>query len=399
MSRAFLLVLDSFGIGAAADAEQFGDSGADTLGHIAEWCNANPRGPLVLPNMTALGLANAAKACTGKVPAGLNANANISGQWGYAIEQSRGKDTPSGHWEIAGVPVMFEWGYFPRQVPAVPKSFTEPLIAEAGLPGILGNKHASGTDILDELGAEHLRTSKPILYTSADSVIQIAAHEKGFGLQRLYDLCQIARKLADPLNIGRVIARPFLGDSVETFERTANRRDFSVPPPSPTLLDKLSESGHSVISIGKIGDIFAHLGTGEIIKAAGNEALFDTTLRAVDALSDGGLIFTNFVDFDMLYGHRRDIEGYARALEAFDKRLPELQAKLKPGDMVILTADHGCDPSWPGTDHTRECVPVLAYGPGVAAEEIGKRESFSDIGQTIARHLGIAPLDHGKAWT
>ena len=394
MSRAFLFILDSFGIGGAPDAQRFGDKGANTLGHIA----AKLGRPLKLPNMVALGLARAAEAASHKAPQGLDINAPLIGQWGYAVETSNGKDTPSGHWEIAGVPVTFDWGYFPKKIPCFPKSLTDTLIARGNLPGILGNKHASGTEIIAELGEEHMQTGKPIVYTSADSVIQIAAHEDSFGLPGLYRLCEIARELTLPLNIGRVIARPFVGADRQDFMRTGNRKDYSVLPPSPTLLDKLTEAGRAVVSVGKIGDIYAHSGTGKEVKASGNDALFDTTLAEMDSLPDGGLLITNFVDFDMLYGHRRDIEGYGRALEAFDARLPEAMAKLKDGDLMILTADHGCDPSWKGTDHTRECVPVLCWSPGIVPGSIGRRESFADIGQTIGRHLGLAPLPNGTAW-
>jgi phosphopentomutase len=243
-----------------------------------------------------------------------------------------------------------------------------------------------------------MQTGMPIVYTSADSVIQIAAHEDTFGLPALYRLCEIARELTLPLNIGRVIARPFIGADQQDFMRTGNRKDYSVPSPSPTLLDKLTGAGRAVISIGKIGDIYAHSGTGKEVKASGNEALFDATLAEMDALPDGGLLIANFVDFDMLYGHRRDIEGYGRALEAFDARLPEAMKKLRNGDLMILTADHGCDPSWKGTDHTRECVPVLCWSPGIAPGSIGRRASFADIGQTIGRHLGLVPLPCGESW-
>jgi phosphopentomutase len=391
MSRAFLFILDSVGIGGAPDAERFGDAGANTIGHIAE------RVPLALPNLTALGLAESAAAASGTWPRGL-AKPALRGRWGYAVERSNGKDTPSGHWEIAGAPVTFDWGYLPHTVPALPKTLTDALIARCALPGLLGNKHASGTEIIVDLGEEHRTSGKPIIYTSADSVIQIAAHEESFGLERLLDVCRVARELSLPLKIGRVIARPFLGTNRHDFTRTANRRDFSIPPPESTLLDRLGAIGRAVISVGKIGDIFAHSGTGREIKAAGNDALFDATLNAMDALSDGGLLLVNFVDFDMQYGHRRDVEGYARALEAFDRRLPEAIAKLKTGDLLIITADHGCDPTWRGTDHTRECVPVLVYSPDGAAGSVGRRESFADIGQSIARHLGIPPLAHGVAW-
>ena len=242
-------------------------------------------------------------------------------------------------------------------------------------------------------------SGKPIVYTSADSVLQIAAHEATFGLERLYDVCKVARLLCDPLNIGRVIARPFLGDTPANFQRTANRRDYAIPPPEPTLLDRVTEAGREVISIGKIGDIFAHCGTGRIVKASGHPALMEAALAALGTLKDGGVAVVNFVDFDMLFGHRRDVAGYADALENFDAMLPRLEAALRPGDLCVLTADHGCDPTAPGTDHTRERVPVLAFGPGIAGGPLGVRDSFADIGQSIAGHLGIAPLTHGKAWS
>jgi phosphopentomutase len=390
MTRAFLFVLDSFGIGGAPDAERFGDEGADTLGHIM---GALGR-PLRLPNLVRLGLFHAAAAVKRIAPP----SGETEAQWGYGVEWSKGKDTPSGHWEIAGVPVMFDWGYFPQTIPAFPKELTDALVSRCGLPGLLGQKHASGTEIIAELGEEHCRSGKPIIYTSADSVIQIAAHEESFGLDRLYDVCKAARELSLPLNIGRVIARPFIGANAHDFTRTGNRKDYSVLPPEPTLLDRLSAEGREVISVGKIGDIYAHSGTGREVKANGNMALFDASLAAMTALTDGGLVMTNFVDFDMVYGHRRDIQGYAAALESFDARLPEALRLVAPGDLLVITADHGCDPTWKGTDHTRECVPVLAYTAGRSSGPIGRRDSFADIGQTIARHLGITPLAHGRAW-
>ncbi|MGI9416171.1 MAG: phosphopentomutase [Hyphomicrobiales bacterium] len=405
MSRAFLLVLDSFGIGGAPDAARFGDEGSDTFGHILAACAAGTgdraglrRGPLDLPNLMALGLGHAWTECTGGNSTPIALPGDTAGQWGYAVETSRGKDTPSGHWELAGVPVTFDWGYFPDETPAFPPKLIEDFIACTGLPGVLGDRHASGTEIIDDLGEEHMRSGKPIVYTSADSVFQIAAHEESFGLERLYAICETGRELVDPLNIGRVIARPFVGSGPGDFERTANRRDYSVPPPEPTLLDRLTGDGRQVISIGKIGDIFAHQGTGDIRKAAGNAALFDETLRAVGTLADGGLAIANYVDFDTLFGHRRDVAGYAAALETFDRRLPAFLRRLKPGDLAILTADHGCDPTWTGTDHTRECVPVLASGPDVTPRRIGRRASFSDVGQTIAQHLAMAPLNCGAGW-
>ncbi len=406
MKRAIILMMDSFGIGSSDDADQFGDRGADTLGHIAAACRRGDAdaagrrsGPLKLANLTRWGLAEAARMSTGATPAGLEfANGEPIGRYGYAVEQSRGKDTPSGHWELAGVPVLFDWGYFPRKIPCFPDNLIAALVQKAGLPGVLGNQHASGTEIIKELGAEHLRNGRPIVYTSGDSVFQIAAHEENFGLDRLYETCEIARALIDPLNIARVIARPFVGSEPENFQRTGNRRDYSVPPPAPTLLDRLIEDGGEVIAIGKIADIYAHQGIGQSIKADGNERLFDATLQALRGAGDRSLIFTNFVDFDQLYGHRRDVIGYAQALEDFDLRLPELRALLQDGDVVFVTADHGCDPSWTGSDHTREHVPAIAVGPGLRPGSIGRRESFADIGQSIAAHLGLPALPHGKSF-
>ena len=459
MSRALLIIMDSVGIGGAPDAAEYGDAGSNTLGNIIRACASGEgdraglrAGPLNIPNLAQLGLGEVVKlagpdlilnplplaqAATPALPpppcgegpgVGVESENSLpqartrrsapaspqggggailardsmtrplQGKWGIARERSKGKDTPSGHWEICGVPVTFDWGYFPRAIPCFPKALTDELIARCKLPGVLGNKHASGTGIIAELGAEHMASGKPIVYTSADSVLQIAAHEQTFGLRRLYDVCEAAFALTAPLNIGRVIARPFLGDAPATFLRTANRRDFAIPPPAPTLLDVATAAGREVVSIGKIGDIFAHRGTGRIVKASGHPALMEATLETLRTLADGGLAIVNFVDFDMLFGHRRDVPGYADALEKFDAMLPRLFAALKPGDLAILTADHGNDPTAPGTDHTRECVPVLAIGPGIAGGPIGMRETLADIGQTIARHLGLPPLAHGVVW-
>jgi phosphopentomutase len=404
MTRAVILVLDSLGVGASADAAHFGDAGADTFGHIAEYCargaadvGDSRRGPLHIPNLYALGLAQAAAASRGGWPAGLP-QVIPQGAWGYAVEASAGKDTPSGHWEMAGLPVTVDWGYFPDTVPCFPAALTTELTGRADLPGILGNCHASGTAIIEQLGEQHISTGKPICYTSADSVFQIAAHETHFGLKRLYAVCEVARKLVDRWNIGRVIARPFVGGAPAGFQRTGNRRDFTTPPPAPTLLDALKEAGGEVVAVGKIADIFAGAGVSRSIKANGNAALFDATLVAIDAARENTLVLVNFVDFDMLYGHRRDVAGYAGALEYLDRRLPELHARLQPGDLVIATADHGCDPTAPGHDHTREHVPVLAFGPGVKPVALGRRETFADMGQTLAEHLGLAPLDAGQTF-
>lgn len=405
MARAFLFVLDSFGVGGGRDAAAYGDQGADTLGHIAEFCAAGAgdraglrSGPLTLPNMSALGLLQVAKMASGRYPDGMALPERIYGLYGCADEVSRGKDTPSGHWEIAGTPVMFDWGYFPTEGDAFSPELAETICQAADIPGILGNCHASGTDIIARHGEEHIRTGKPICYTSSDSVFQIAAHETYFGLERLLTLCQVVRAVVDSHNIGRVIARPFIGETASTFARTGNRRDFSVPPPEPTLLDRLITAERKVHAVGKIGDIFAHRGITRVVKANGNMALMDATLAAMETAEDGDLVFTNFVDFDMVYGHRRDVAGYAAALEAFDARLPEVHRKLRPGDLVILTADHGCDPTWRGTDHTRERVPIIAYGPGLRSKSIGIRSTYADIGETVAQHLGIAAGKHGSSF-
>jgi phosphopentomutase len=407
MPRAFIILLDSFGIGASEDAVKYGDAGADTLRHIAEWCATGKadkegvrQGPLHLPNMTRLGLNGAAIVSQGSPVSGLATDIAIEGAYGCAIEQSLGKDTPSGHWEIAGVPVMFDWGYFPPEYPSFPDVLIEELIIRGDLPGVLGNKHASGTQIIDEFGAEHQQTGKPIVYTSGDSVFQIAAHEDSFGLKRLQDLCLIARELVNEYNVGRVIARPFLG-SPGSYFRTGNRSDYSVPPPELTLLDHMIAAGREVIAIGKVADIYAHRGISKTVKvkaekSTANMALFDALLAETRQAPEGSLVFVNLVDFDMVYGHRRDVIGYANALEEFDSRLPEFEQLLHAGDLAIMTADHGCDPTREGSDHTREHIPIVAFGPGITRGSIGKRSTFADIGQTIAHHLGLAPLHCGE---
>jgi len=391
MSRAILCILDSFGIGGAPDAADYGDTGADTLGHIA----ANYQ--ISLPNLDALGLGAAAKLSTGSIPRGLTDQPK-GGRWGVGREVSKGKDTPSGHWEIAGVPVPFDWGYFPHTEPTFPPDLIAQLVERSGIPGILGDKHASGTTIIAELGEESIRTGKPICYTSIDSVFQIAAHETHFGLDRLYKLCETAFELTAPLNIGRVIARPFVGETAETFKRTGNRRDFAIAPPEPTLLDRAKDAGRQVYAIGKISDIYAGHGVTHKMKATGNMALFDRTLEAMEMAADGAFIMTNFVDFDQDYGHRRDVPGYAQALEAFDARLPGLISAMQPTDLVVLTADHGNDPTWRGSDHTREQVPIMVFSPSLAAGTLGIRHTFADIGESIAHWLGLAPGQHGKSF-
>jgi phosphopentomutase len=388
MSRAFLLVMDSVGIGGAPDASKFGDEGSNTLGHIADSMS------LKIPNLISLGLAQALNAASAS-DHGLDLNAARQGSWGFATEVSQGKDTITGHWEMAGVPLQFTWGYFPHTIPAFPQSLMDQIIAQGKLPGLLAMCHASGTQVIEDFGEDHVRSGKPIIYTSADSVIQIAAHEESFGLQRLYAVCKIARELTYNLNIGRVIARPFIGTTAKNFTRTGNRKDYAVLPPSPTLLDVLSKAGRDVISVGKIGDIFAHSGTGKEFKVSGNDALMTATLGHMDDLADGGFLMTNFVDFDTEFGHRRDAIGYGGALEKFDAQLPRMLTKLRRDDLLIITADHGNDPTWQGTDHTREAVPILCN----QIFKIGRRDSFSDIGQTIARWLKIPALKSGVAFS
>jgi phosphopentomutase len=393
MSRAFILLLDSFGLGATPDADKFGDVGANTFGHIAAWAAAGGA-PMQLPNLERLGLAAAAHQACGEWAAGFERRDGFTGAYGVARERSTGKDTQSGHWEIAGVPVEFEWGYFPHTVPSFPPELTDKLQQLTGLAGFLGNSHASGTEIINRFGDEHVATGKIIVYTSGDSVMQIAAHEQHFGLERLYAVCEAAFELVKPYNIGRVIARPFLGEN-GNYRRTANRHDYAVPPPGPTLLDHVKNEGGEVIGLGKISDIFAAQGISRVVKGADNMALFEALLKVADEAGDKSLTFVNFVDFDQAFGHRRDIAGYSNALHELDARLPQFLARLKPGDLAVITADHGCDPSWRGSDHTREHIPMLFFGPGLAPRALPVSETFSDIGATLAKHLGVKPLSHG----
>jgi phosphopentomutase len=400
--RALIGVLDSFGIGATPDAGRFGDAGANTFGHIALACaegradNDRRKGPLKVPHLLSLGLGLAARETDPSVP--VMGAGPAGGLYGAAAEISKGKDTPSGHWEMMGLPVDYDWGHFPTTVPTFPKELTEAFIRETGVPGILGDCHASGTVIIDQLGEEHIRTGKPICYTSADSVFQIAAHERHFGLERLYEVSNIARRLVDAWNVGRVIARPFVGEKRGEFKRTYNRHDYAMPPRAPTLLDIARENGRAVIGIGKISDIFAGSGITESIKTEGNDDTFARMIDSAKTAPEGSITFANFVDFDQSYGHRRDIAGYAAALEAFDAQIPALRAALKHGDLVVFSADHGCDPTMPGSDHTREYIPVIAFGPGIAPGPVGKRDSFADIGQSIAAHLKLPKLAHGTSF-
>lgn len=391
MARVFLCVLDSVGCGGAPDAERYGDEGANTLLHIAEACAAGRAeqgrsGPLAVPNLDALGLGAAIRLSSGKAAPGLGTVP--TGRWGVAEEISAGKDTQSGHWELAGVPVTRDWHYFPRKVPAFPAELMAELVTRSGIAGTLANCHASGTEVIDQFGPEHIMSGKPIVYTSADSVVQIAAHETHFGLDRLLDLCRIAAELFHPLNVGRIIARPFVGETPGSFVRTPNRKDFAIAPPDGTICDRVIAAGGAVHAVGKIGDIFAYKGITDVAKGADDMALFDRVLDWCDRAEPGDLVFTNFIEFDSLWGHRRDVAGYARALEAFDARLPELTGRLRQGDLLIITADHGNDPTWHGTDHTRERVPVLVAGPGIDGKELGIMP-YTAVAELVASHLGI----------
>ncbi len=384
MPRAFLVVMDSVGIGGAPDAGAYfngdlPDIGANTVGHIADWCREKRGRPLFVPTMISLGLGNALSAASGHAGLALTDDAH----WGVATEISKGKDTPSGHWELAGLPVPWDWHYFPKAQPAFPPELQAAVARAAGAEGILGDRHSSGTDIIAQLGEEHLRTGWPICYTSADSVFQIAAHEDAFGLDRLLRLCADVAPMLHDMRVGRVIARPFVG-APGSFARTTNRRDYAVVPPAPILTNWVQDAGRSVYGIGKIGDILSMAGIDQVRKGD------DTTLIGhlsdlVDTAQDGSLTFANFVEFDSLYGHRRDPGGYAAHLEWFDAQIGTLLPRLRADDLLILTADHGNDPTWSGTDHTRERVPVLASAGAGVIGQIG----FTDVARIVAQHLGI----------
>ncbi|MGJ8590686.1 MAG: phosphopentomutase [Yoonia sp.] len=393
MARAFLVVMDSVGIGGAPDADAFfngsvPDTGSNTLGHIAQACaegraEEGRSGPLKLPNLVSLGLGAATKLASGLEVESLAGE--VTGTWGAATEVSRGKDTPSGHWELSGLVVPWEWHYFED----TSNSFSPELVAQlatlAGVDGILGNCHASGTAIIQECGAEHIETGYPICYTSADSVLQIAAHEEHFGLDRLIELCAKVAPIAHEMKVGRVIARPFTGDAETGFTRTANRRDFAIELPAPVLSNWVQDARQRVYAVGKIGDIFSMSGFDELRKGP-DETLMRHLADLVDSAVDGSLTFANFVEFDSLYGHRRDVSGYARALEWFDVEIGKIRSKLRDGDILVLTADHGNDPTWVGTDHTRERVPVLVDGLGDGRLGL---IGFKDVAALVAKHLGV----------
>ena len=402
MSRAFLVVMDSVGIGGAPDADQFfngttPDTGANTVAHIAQSCadgrtEEGRSGPLHLPNLAALGMGAAVRLASGAEIPGLTAKP--TGLWGCAREYSPGKDTLSGHWELAGLPVPWNWHYFSDATPAFPADLRQAATQAAGTKGILGDCHASGTAIIAALGAEHMRTGRPICYTSADSVFQVAAHEESFGLDRLLEMCRTLAPQLHDMKVGRVIARPFIGTVESGFTRTTNRKDFTILPPAPVLMNWVQDAGHRVHAVGKIGDIFSMRGIDTLRKGSDAELMTHFS-GLVDGAEDGSLTFANFVEFDSIYGHRRDISGYARALEWFDNKIGLILQKLRPGDLMLLTADHGNDPSWIGTDHTREQVPVLIAGQG--AGEIGQ-VNFADVAASVAHYLNIPAQGPGRSF-
>jgi len=372
--RILIMVLDGAGIGAMPDAPEWGDAGSDTLGHILE------SRALHLPNLQRYGLGNVRP--LQNVPP----LSHPDGSFGRCTLKSNGKDTTTGHWEMAGIILEQAFPLYPN---GFPESILDRFIAETEVPGVLGNVPASGTEIIKELGEEHVKTGKPIVYTSGDSVFQIAAHEEIIPLDRLYEICEIARRILDGEHkVGRVIARPFLGE-IGNFYRTENRHDYAVPPPRANLLPALKDEDLDVVCIGKIASIYDSMGVTEDLTAKNNQQSIDQTIQALRQ-DTHGLIFSNLVDFDMLYGHRRDTEGYAKALEHFDSSLPHIEASMREDDLMIITADHGNDPTFPGTDHTREYAPLLVYGksarPGV---NLGTRASLADIGQTVADNFGL----------
>jgi phosphopentomutase len=393
MARAFLVVMDSVGIGGAPDADAFfngsvPDTGSNTVGHIAQACaegraEEGRSGPLNLPNLVSMGLGAATKLSSGLEVASLAGE--VTGTWGAATELSRGKDTPSGHWELAGLVVPWEWHYFADVRNSFPPELLAQLAELAGVGGILGNCHAPGTAIIEEFGAEHIATGYPICYTSADSVLQIAAHEVHFGLDRLIELCAKIAPIAHEMKVGRVIARPFVGDAKAGFTRTANRRDFAIELPAPVLSNWVQDAGRRVYAVGKIGDIFSMSGFDELRKGP-DETLMRHLDDLVETAEDGSLTFANFVEFDSIYGHRRDVSGYARALEWFDAEIGKITSKLRDGDILVLTADHGNDPTWVGTDHTRERAPVLVQGLGQGSLGL---IGFKDVAALVAEHLGV----------
>ena len=388
MARVFLVVMDSVGIGGAPDADKYfngdvSDFGSNTVLHIAEHMQEKGSS-LNLPQLNALGLGSALYHSVGiEHP---NLPIDKAANWAVGKESSLGKDTPSGHWELAGLPITWNWHYFTSKTNSFPQEIISAICQIAQVDGILGNKHASGLKIIEEFGQSHVETSMPICYTSADSVFQIAAHEKAFGLDRLYSLCDKLAPIIHNLNVGRVIARPFVGSKGEGWKRTKNRRDYAMLPPGSVLIDWVKASGGKTYAIGKIGDIFSMRNIDYNFTGTDRD-LMDHLRKRIDSAEDGSLIFANFVEFDSLFGHRRDPTGYAKALEWFDNEIASVVRNLLDDDLLIITADHGNDPTWSGTDHTREQVPILIKGK---ADLIQSGIEFGDVAKLASKHLGLA---------
>lgn len=393
MKRVIWLVMDSFGVGNAPDAKKFDDEGADTFGHIAQNYKLN------IPNLCSLGLLNSYEINNNKILELENRNTVLENAfYGAAKEKSLGKDTLSGHWEMSGTLMDVALKFYEDTIPAFPQELLDEIIEKAEIKGSLANRHVNGIEAIDSYAQEHIETNKPIFYTSADSVIQIAAHEEHFGLEELYKLCEVVREITKPLGVGRVIARPFLGNEKDGFERTKNRKDYALRPSGKSVLEIALENRKEVIGIGKIYDIFSGYGISKKVLNYKIDGLAKETLNQMKNLKSDGIIYTNFVDFDMEYGHRRDVEGYAKALEEFDLYLKEIMENLKDDDLLILTADHGCDPTYKGTDHTRENVPVFGILKNKKIGNIGIRETFADMGATISQHLEIPKPELGTSF-
>ena len=400
IGKGILIVLDAVGIGGAPDAKIFDDQGADTLGNILKACvkgeaNLKRFGELRIPHLAKLGIFASHALANNNYFENKNFFCSKEASFACATEVSKGKDTPTGHWELAGNPLQWNWTYFEKKSHSFPDNQISLIINQFALSGILGNCHSSGTEIIKKFGKEHIISQKPIFYTSRDSVVQIACHEKYFGLEKLYKLCQFSAEVFHPLKVGRVIARPFLGSAVKNFYRTNNRKDYTLPPPNKTLCDLVLENKRSCHAIGKISDIFAHRGISTSISGYSDDILFDEMIKVIKKAKDGDLIFANFVEFDSLYGHRRDVVGFASALENFDLKIGKLLSKINPNDFLIITADHGNDPTFSGTDHTRERVPVLMVG-NYAKKGNNGNINFSDVGTTMARFLQLNGKLKGK---
>ena len=400
IGRGILIVLDAVGIGGAPDAKNFDDQGADTLGNIRKACvkgeaNLKRFGELRIPNLAKLGIFASHALANDHYIENQNFFCSKEASFACATEVSKGKDTPTGHWELAGAPLQWDWKYFEKKSQSFPDNQISLIMSQFALSGILGNCHSSGTEIIKKFGKEHILSQKPIFYTSRDSVVQIACHEKYFGLEKLYQLCQFSAEVFHPLKVGRVIARPFLGSKDNNFSRTNNRKDYTLPPPNKTLCDLVLENNRSCHSIGKISDIFSHRGISTSISGLSDDILFDEMIKVIQKAKDGDLIFANFVEFDSSYGHRRDVAGFASALEKFDLKIEKLLNEINSNDFLIITADHGNDPSFRGTDHTRERVPVLMVGNYAKKGNNGKI-FFSDVGTTMAGFLRLKGKLEGK---